>query len=169
MDIVVEDGTGIVTANAYATVEEVDDILSVNIHSQWPAIASEATKANLIIWASRLLDERVRWYGHKTYKSSGMAWPRTCVRDKEGCLIDDDIVPQQVKIATAILADQLLAGNPEAVNTASNLTMLQVDVIVLKFDVYAFKEKFTSELSYILYGLGVTSFGRGGPKRIIKH
>lgn len=169
MDIMVENGTGIVTANAYASVEEVDNILSVNIHSKWSLITDEDTKGNLIIWASRIIDERVRWHGHKTHPTSGLAWPRIRVRDKENILIDDNVVPKPVKIAVAILADQLLVSNPEAVNTANNLSMLTVDVITLKFDPNIIANKYTTELYFVLSGLGYLSFGRGGPKRIIKH
>ncbi len=169
MDIMVEDGTGIVTANAYASVEEVDDILSVNIHSKWSLITDEDTKGNLIIWASRLIDERVRWNGKKTFPTSGLAWPRMHVRNKECHLIDDNVVPNAVKVAVAVLADQLLSGDPEVVNTANNLTMLMVDVITLKFDANIAKQTYTNELNFILKGLGYLSFGRGGPKYIVKH
>lgn len=168
MDIVVEDGTGIVTANAYATAAEVDDILSVNIHSKWDLITDQATKENLIIWASRLIDQRVRWNGHKTHPTSGLGWPRMRVKDKEGYLIDDNIVPNAVKVAVATLCDQLLTANPEAVNTSNNLTMLTVDVITLKFDANIATEKYTGELKFILAGLGYLMFGRGGGKRIVK-
>lgn len=169
MDILVEDGTGLVTANAYASLEEVDEFLSVNIHSKWSVLTDTAAKENLIIWATRLIDERVRWFGHKTHPTSGTAWPRTCMKDREGHPIDDNVVPKQVKIATAILAEHLLSGNPEVVNTGSNITALQVDVIALKFDTDKTPEKYPVELRYILDGLGRIAFGRGGPKHIVKH
>lgn len=169
MDILVEDGTGLVTANAYATIAEVDDILSVNIHSKWSVLSDDATKANLIMWASRILDERVKWNGKKTHDTSGLAWPRMCVRDKEGIMVDDSVVPSSVKVATAILAEHLIAGNPEVANTGSNLTALQVDVIMLKFDARLSPEKYPAEIAYALRGLGSVSMGRGGPKRIVKH
>lgn len=169
MDIVVEDGTGIVTANAYASLDEVDEILSVNIHSKWSLLTDEAAKENLIQWASRILDERVKWYGTKMHSTSGLAWPRSCVRNRENILIEDDIVPKEVKIATALLADHLLSGDPEAANTGSNITSLQVDVVVLKFDARLDAQKYPPELNYVLKGLGLMSFGNGGPKRIIKH
>lgn len=169
MALVVEDGTGVVTANAYATVAEVDEILSVNIHSKWGVITDAATKEKLIQWASRILDERVKWHGKKTFDTSGLAWPRTGVRDREGTLIDDNLVPLAVKVAAAELADHLLAGDPETANTGSNITTMQVDVVLLKFDARLDAERFPPNISKILYGLGFMSFGRGGPKRIIKH
>jgi hypothetical protein len=169
MDILVEDGTGLVTANAYLSAEEADDILSVNIHSQWSVLSDDTTKENLIMWASRILDERVRWFGKKTHETSGLAWPRSHIRDKENIMVDDSVVPRAVKIATALLAEHLIAGNPEVANTGSNLTSLQVDVIALKFDARLAPEKYPAEIGYALRGLGSVSMGRGGPKRIVKH
>lgn len=169
MALVVEDGTGVVTANAYATLAEVDEILSVNIHSQWSLLTDDTTKEKLIQWASRILDERVKWYGKKTFPTSGRAWPRVMVKDREGTLIEDNIVPLPVKVAVAELADHLLSGDPETANTGSNITALQVDVVMIRFDARLDAERFPPNLSKILYGLGLMSFGRGGPKRIIKH
>lgn len=169
MALVVEDGTGVVTANAYATVEEVDEILSLNIHSQWSLITDPVTKEKLIQWASRILDERVRWFGKKTYPTSGLAWPRMQAKDREGNRIDDNVVPLPVKVAVAELADHLLAGDPETANTGNNITTMQVDVVMLKFDTRLETERFPPNLSKILTGLGSVFFGRGGPKRIIKH
>jgi hypothetical protein len=168
VELVLEDGTGIVTANAYATVDEVTDILSVNIHSKWSLLDPDSQK-NLVIWATRILDERVRWYGTKTFETSGTAFPRVGVRDRENNPIDDNLVPRQVKIATAVLADHLTAGNPDAVDSASNLKGLKVDVIELDFDPKLAVNKFPPELMLILAGLGQGNFGRHGPKRIIKH
>ncbi len=167
--LTVEDGTGVVTANAYATVDEVDDILSVNIHTQWSLLDNTAKEA-LIIWATRILDERVKWNGKKTFPTSGLAWPRTGVKDKEGFLLEDDEVPSQVKIATAVLADHLMAGNPEATDSGTgNITKLKVDVIELNFDARLLVARYPAELRFILAGLGTLSMGKGGYKKIVKH
>lgn len=167
MDILVEDGTGLVTANAYASVEEVDDLLSVNIHSQWN-ILDEGTKESLIMWATRVLDERVKWKGKKVHGTSALAWPRECVKDREGFPIDDDIVPRQVKLATAILADSSISADPQAPNSAANLKSIKADVVELVFDSRLTTESFPVELKFILSGLGTLSFGRGF-KNIVKH
>jgi hypothetical protein len=168
MSLVAEDGTGVVTANAYATVVEIDAILTTNIHSGW-GVLDPTSKENLIIWATRILDERMRWFGHKTHQTSGLAWPRYGVKDKEQFLIDDNVVPKAVKVAVAVLADHLIAGNPDAVNSASNLKELKVDVVQLNFDPNLTVAKYPVELTLILDGLGYGSWGRSGPKRIIKH
>lgn len=168
MSLVLEDGTGVVTANAYATVDEIGAILDSNIHSTW-ALLDPDSQEKLVIWATRLLDERMKWFGHKTYPTSGLAWPRAGTRDRENTPIDDNLVPRQVKVAVAVLADHLIAGNPDAVNTASNLSLIKADVVELKFDPTLAVAKYPIELSLILDGLGYGTWGRSGAKRIIKH
>ncbi|ARK07411.1 hypothetical protein LAV_00011 [Sphingobium phage Lacusarx] len=167
-DLILENGTGVVNANAYLTTEEADEILEVNIHSNW-TIADEETKEKLIIWATRLLEERVQWFGKKMFPTAWLSWPRCGARDREGYMLQDDIVPRQVKIATALLADHLLAGNPELVNSSSNLTSLKADVVELKFDAKLRVEKYPTEVKFALDGLGRVSMGRGGPKFIVRH
>jgi hypothetical protein len=63
----------------------------------------------LVIWATRVLDERVKWFGQKVFQTSGLAWPRAGVKDKEGFPIDDNLVPHPVKVAVAVLAEHLVA------------------------------------------------------------
>lgn len=166
--MVVEDGTGIVLANAYAEVAEITAILDSNIHSKW-SVVDPASQEKLIVWASRILDERVRWNGKKTHDTSGLAWPRYGVRDREGTPIDDNVVPKAVKVAVAVLCEHLITGNPDVVNNASNLKGLKVDVVELEFDPLIYVNKWPQELALILTGLGNGMWGRGGPKRIIKH
>lgn len=169
VDIVVEDGSGIVTANAYASLEEVDELLSLNIHATAWVLFDDATKEKLIMWATQILDSRVKWHGRKTHETQGLGWPRTGTRDREDIAIDDSVVPSAVKQAIAVLANHLGAGDPTEVNSGANLTMLQADVVTLRFDPYADVAKFPDAIGFILRGLGYVSMGRGGPKRIIKH
>ena len=168
--IVPEDGTGIVTANAYATLSEVDEILSYQASASkgWDLLDYVAQE-NLIIWASQILDQRVKWAGRKMHDTSGLAWPRAGATDREGIHIDEDVVPKEVKQATAVLANHLITFNPNEPNSSNDVTMLKVDVITIRRDPYATVYKFPDQIGYILRGLGWVSMGRGGPKRIIKH
>lgn len=169
MIVIVEDGTGLPNANAYASVVEVTDILSTNIYSTW-ATQTDGVKANLVLWASRILDERVRWYGKKTFKTSGMSWPRHKVKDNEGTLVDDNIVPKAVKTAVAVLANHLLsnAADPEVANTGLNISMLMVDVVTIKYDPKILPQRYPPELAYIIGRLGRCNFSPRGQKDIVK-
>ena len=82
-----------------------------------------------------------------------------------GQYIDMALLDTQV----AILANHLIDGDPEAADTSSKITMIQADVVILKFDPYAPSYKFPNGLDQILRNLGFVSMGRGGAKRIIKH
>lgn len=170
MTIIVEDGTGLPTANSYLSVADAIILLSSNIYSAYPT-TDPAIQEKLLIWATRILDERVRWLGRKYQPTSGLAWPRYEVRDKEGCYISWDVIPNAVKTATAVVANHLLvsAADPEAADATINLTSLKVDVVSFTYDPKIIKEKYPSEIQYILEGLGWVSMGRGGPKFIIRH
>lgn len=168
-EVVVEDGTGVVTANSYLTVAEADAILEYMIHATAWQEANLVTREKLLIWASEILDVRTTWFGQKTHETSGLAWPRTGVRDREGLLIEDNVVPQQVKTATAILANHLVGNDPNEVNSQSNLEMIQADVVMLRFDPRLRVEKFPQMVSTTIAGLGRGNFGFGGPKHIVKH
>lgn len=169
MSLVIEDGTGVVTANAYATVAEVDDVLSTNLNALWNSLTDETAREKLVVWATRVLDERVKWFGQKVFQTSGLAWPRAGVKDKEGFPIDDNVVPKPVKVAVAVLCEHLLNGNPDVVDTALNKKMIKVDVVELEFDPRISVRQWPAEVDLIIQGLGYGMFGRGGPKRIIKH
>lgn len=164
--LVPEDGTGLPTANAYATVARVDEILELNIHSNW-ALAG-ANKEKLIGWATQLLNQNVRWFGTRKYESSGTPFPRCNLRDNDGNFYPDDAIPAPLEEATAVLADFLLGTDPTVVNSASNLKQIDVDVISLRFDNLDRPEKWPRALSKLLRNLGRTNFSSTGGKPIIR-
>jgi hypothetical protein len=106
--------------------------------------------------------------GRSPFQTSGLAWPRAGTKDKEGYPIDDNLVPRQVKVAVAVLAEHLVAGNPDVVDTGQ-----QEDdqggrggtgVRPTHHDPQVAGRGRSDH-----QGLGYGTFGRGGPKRIIKH
>ena len=171
MDIVVEDGTGLPTANSYCSADDADDLLSQNMYATAWLSLTDDQKENLLIYASTLIDMRTKWTGHKAHHSSGLSWPRWHVRDKEGCLVEDNIVPKQVKLATATLANFILTNgaDPEELDSSNNLKELKVDVIMLQFDPNILKNKYPNSVKWMIEPLGWVSMGRGGPKYIVRH
>ena len=108
--MVVEDGTGLSTANSYCSIVDADDHHSMRLHNTtWTSIASDTQKEMALMWASRLLDEEVDWYGVKTAEDSGLRWPRTGVYDKDNDLIGESEMPTDVVRATAEFAMFLVA------------------------------------------------------------
>jgi hypothetical protein len=164
--LVEEDGTGLPTANCFCTVAEADDLLSLDPRSLWGAVDPDV-KANLLIWATILIVERTRWKGKKKYQTSGTPFPRTCLFDYDHIPIRDDVVPQKVKRATALLADYLSTTDPTTINSSFNLKMLQADVVKLEFDAQQHPSRWPPSIRMALLPLG--DFSASGPRFIRKY
>jgi hypothetical protein len=164
--LVEEDGTGLPTANCFCTVAESNDILSLNPRSLWDLVQPDV-KADLLIWATILLMERTRWKGRKKYPNSGTAFPRSCLVDYDCVPVPDNVVPDKVKRATALLAEYLSTVDPTTVNSSSNLKLLQADVVKLEFDATLRPSRWPPSIRVALQPLGDFS-ASGGPKTIKK-
>lgn len=111
---VVEDGTGLTGANAYASVADVD-----TYHDDYgaPAAWSSSTtleKEDAIRLATRYLDATYssRWRGTRDSRDQPLDWPRTDVVDDDGWDRNDNEILVELTAATAIVA--LLVRNGES-------------------------------------------------------
>ena len=137
--LVVEDGTGLSTANSYLTAAEADTLLSVNpvMYATWSALTT-VEKDDYLVWASDYIDCYVQWKGYKTVNSSGLRWPRDCVTDCDGIPIASNIIPAKVKTAVAQLAIFLTASEAaQSGGTASvappGIKRVKADVVEVEF------------------------------------
>jgi hypothetical protein len=158
----VEDGTGVANATSYVSVEDADDILSMNIHASgsWEALTLDK-KQKLLSWASRYLDERTRWFGRRAETESSLRWPRTGITDRDGNPISDTIVPRQLKIAAAEMARYLIDQDRTVERDQDALTRLKADVIELEFEEGYRLPQVPSHMKHLIKGLGVISTGTG--------
>jgi len=108
-DLVVETGAGLSTANAYCTVDEADLYHEKHLYaSDWTS-ATDDNKEIALMWATRLLDENVRWNGRVMSDDQALAWPRSQVYTIEGYSVASNTVPQFLKNATAEFARNLIS------------------------------------------------------------
>lgn len=173
---VVEDGTGLPNASSYVTTLEADDYMEVKPESTWASL-DECSKEQYLMWASRLLDQRVTWVGTKTVVTSGLRWPRSGVVDRDGCTIAINEVPPAVKAATIEVANHLYTQDvdPSAPSNAANagdIKRIKADVIEIEYmegtpAVAVDKNMFPLGLNQILSGLGVLS-GTGGGMNFVR-
>jgi hypothetical protein len=131
---VVEDGTGLSNSNSYVSVSEADDILSTNIHATSWSLKTLQDKEKLLAWATRLIDTKATWFGHKTYSSSSLRWPRTGITSKDSVEIELDEIPKQLKEATSEMARFLVDTDRTVEQSKDGIISLKVDVIEMKFD-----------------------------------
>lgn len=159
----VETGTGLVpSANSYLTVEEAGDILTMNIHVSptWEN-ADTLVKQKLLTWATRYLDERARWYGSKTVETSPLRWPRAGVVDRDNVLIGSNIIPMQLKTATAEMARYLIDTDRSVERDQDSLKRLKADVVELEFVSGYRLPSVPAALQHLIKGLGSISSGNG--------
>lgn len=70
-----------------------------------------SAKEKALIWATRLLDNLLEWYGTRKEDDQALRWPRYGVLDRDGDEYDYDTVPADIEKATAELALELLGRN----------------------------------------------------------
>src|SRR5512139_342931 len=110
--LVVENGTGLSTANTYCTLAQADTYHDGRLHTgDWDK-ADDTTQTRALAWATRLLDEQVAWRGDRISTTQALEWPRAnvLVRDRDA-YVDDDSVPAWLRDATAEFARHLIAGD----------------------------------------------------------
>jgi hypothetical protein len=114
MPLVVEDGTGVTGANAYADVAAVDTYFLNLANAVWAALATPAKEA-AIIAATQYMD--LVWSkvapGRKYKDTQGLAWPRLlCCEDTEPAVFPAALVTACAEYAVRASAGPL-APDPE--------------------------------------------------------
>lgn len=111
MALIVEDGTGLATAESYVSESDADTYVSKYLRAAntnrvaWEA-ATSANKEIALRQATAWLDITYReiWKGRRVREEQALAWPRYSVVDEDGFAIDSDVVPQVLKDACAEMA-----------------------------------------------------------------
>lgn len=93
---------GSTTANSYVTLEEANTYFADRVHAdKWDAFVD---KEALLITSSQMLDWYFKWKGVKVNDAQSMKWPRMGAIRRDGSVIDDTIIPPEVKVAVYELA-----------------------------------------------------------------
>lgn len=100
MTLVVEDGTGVSNANAYAAIATVDAYATARALTAWTG--ADAVKEAAIKEATVYLDTSYAWKGAIESETQALAWPREGVVDREGREVTG--LPQRVIDACCELA-----------------------------------------------------------------
>ena len=108
MALTVEDGTGLVGADAYISVANADTYFLASANSTWAA-ATIPAKEVAIVKATRYMEKRfgTKWKGLIASSEQALGWPRRYVYDERGTELVDQ-VPVQIARACAEYAVQAL-------------------------------------------------------------
>lgn len=75
MSLTVEDGTGLATADSYASRADADAYHAARGNAAWAAASTDARDAALRK-ATQYLDTRYRWVGNRSTLTQALEWPR---------------------------------------------------------------------------------------------
>lgn len=116
------------TANSYVTLAAATELLDGRLHTEpWAAGAMPADdNTRALIWATRLLDEQVRWSGTPLTRTQALAWPMTGQLDQWGRPVDQATIPQVVQLATALYALALRRDTSEDVGMQEQMYLASV-------------------------------------------
>lgn len=110
MALTVEDGTGLVGADAYISVANADTYFLASANATWAAATTPA-KEVAIVKATRYIEKRfgTKWKGLIASSEQALGWPRRYVYDELGTELVDQ-VPVQIARACAEYAVQALVN-----------------------------------------------------------
>jgi hypothetical protein len=103
--LIVEDGTGLSTAESYISVANASAYHAARGNTAWAALASDTVREQCLRKATDYMVQqfRARWQGYRLNDTQALDWPRTGVV-VDTYAVDDDIVPTAVANACAEFA-----------------------------------------------------------------
>lgn len=132
--LIVEDGTGLSTANSYVNFDYADSYFAVRDNSDWFNCNIGARKAALIRGAIYL--DQFDYIGQKNTYAQALQWPRTgaCV---DGFDIPNDEIPKNLKYAQCEAALRSAASELMIDLDSGSVIEETVDVISVKYSDYS--------------------------------
>lgn len=105
MALIVEDGTGLATAESYISVADASARLASLGDTTFDALASDALRETALRKATNYMEQRysTRWKGERITADQVLSWPRYDA-NVHGYILDSDKVPVAVANACADLA-----------------------------------------------------------------
>jgi hypothetical protein len=124
---------GSASANSYCSVSDADAYHAGHLYASTWNSASVTSKESALLWATRLLDEQVDWFGTKTYADGALRFPRLAVFDRDGYEFDGTVIPGWLENATAELARWLMEED-RTEDRVRGISYLLVGDMALSFD-----------------------------------
>lgn len=145
LTLVVETGGGLANANSYASLAEADAYHEAHLYASTWQTMTTPEKTAALVWATRLLDEQIAWYGYKATTVQALRWPRGGVPERDadidaayaalyGYILPSNVIPVWLKNATAELARQLKATDRTADVETVGYSQISVGSISLTID-----------------------------------
>jgi hypothetical protein len=164
--LVVETGAGIEGANSYASRADGDTYHEGRLHSSAWTGATNETKEQALVMATRFLDSNVEWKGIRNALSQALGWPRRGAL-WDGHEVPRDMVPRPVINATCELARLLIGADLQAEQDSDNVKAINLgqSALVIDFKDDSKTRRIPLAIGELLQGLGATTSGGGITQR----
>jgi len=121
---------GATDANSYVTQAEANAYFFDRAHSS--AWEDFEEKDNILITSSQMLDWYIKWKSYRSSTTQNMLWPRTNVIRRDGTIIDNDVIPNEVKVAVYELALSSLEEDRTIDDPLSGIDQLRAGSLMIK-------------------------------------
>lgn len=124
---------GSATADAFCTVAEADTYHQydqVHTYAAWSALTTAEKEAGIKM-ATRIIDA-YRFSGYRTTTTQALSWPRELVY-VDSVLVSNSVVPDEIKWATAEMANWLVAEDRFEAGAGHKLEEVKVGSIEARF------------------------------------
>jgi len=138
LTLVKEDGTGLASANSYASVADGDAYFEGHLYATAWTAATSGTKAAALVMATRLVDTQFQFNGFRANEGQGLQWPRERCPDPDriavtsslqspvlSSFVPRDEVPKPVASAVCEMARELLIVDRTAAPPGEGISSTQ--------------------------------------------
>jgi len=152
MSFIPEDGSIVAGANSFISLADANTYhADRRSAATWTALTDAQKQAALIEATSYI--NTFRWAsGSIINDDQALSWPRAGAVDREGRMFDSDVIPEQVKQATAELAYRIrsaeVMGDQERQENA-----VKVGSMAVEYDAYARRDTLYAFVERLLLGL----------------
>jgi len=138
LTLVTEDGTGLASANSYASVADGDAYFEGHLYATAWTAATSGTKAAALVMATRLVDTQFQFNGYRANEDQALQWPRERCPDPDrnavtsslqspvlSSFVPSDEVPKGVANAVCEMARELLIADRTAAPPGEGISSTQ--------------------------------------------
>ncbi len=134
MALVLDATVGGSLANAYVNVAAADLYFEARLHAEaWHALTT-LVKTQALIWATRLIDERVAFFGAPATTGQALRCPRVGLLDRDGRTIASSVLPLDLQHATCELARWLTLSDRTAEPDTAEYAEVTVGALSVTFN-----------------------------------
>jgi len=113
LTLVKEDGTGLASANSYASVADGDAYFEGHLYATAWTAATSGTKAAALVMATRLVDTQFQFNGYRVSEDQALQWPRERCPDPDRNAVTSSL--QSPVLSSFVPSDEVPKGVMEAV------------------------------------------------------